>query len=103
MSIYFEIQTNSAEEFQALESEGAPCMNMANSNGLMFLESILGVVPDYSGTLDAAFHSADADGIMERAARMDRINLTDYWSTRAEAFLEIAKAAAGLQRNIVFL
>ena len=102
MSIYFEIQTNSAEEFQTLESEGAPWMNMANGNGLMFLELILGVVPDYSGTLDASFHLADTDGIMQRAASIDRMQLTDYWRTYAGAFLEIAKAAAGLQRNIVF-
>lgn len=104
MSIYFYIQCNTAAEFDALESEGAPQMNLSNSNGWTFQKDILGIEPDYCGQLDPQSIIDDQEIILNRAKDKDLTDWTHdlYWYKRTTALIEIAVAARGLGRDIVF-
>ena len=101
MSIYFEIQANSAEEFEALQSEGAPYFNMSNTNGWRFQQVVLDVEPDYSGTLDPQDIIDREAELISNAEREDGFFDT-YWKDRTIALLEVARAARALDRQIVF-
>lgn len=101
MSIYFEIQANSNDEFKALEAEGAPYFNMSNSNGLHFQRVVLGIEPDYSGTLDPCDLLEREAELLSNAEREDGF-FDSYWRDRTLNLLEVARAARALDRQITF-
>lgn len=103
MSITFEIQSNSIEEFTALESEGAPWFNMSNTNAMQFQRVVLGIEADYSGTLDPQEIINREEELVANAIYNDIItNGYSYWQDRTENLLEVARAALALGRNIRF-
>ena len=106
MSITFEISCSSMQEFEALESEGAPRVNMSNSNALFFMEFVLGINPDYSGVIDPADFIDKAHAIHAKASRLDDSVMhgfrDNYWRDRAEAFLDVCVAARNLSRKVQF-
>lgn len=101
MSIYFSIQCNNTAEWEALESEGAPWMNLSNSNGWTFQQDILGIEPDYCGNLDPQWIIDNASAMLDRAIRKDSWG-DNYWHQRTDCLVKIAVAAKALGRGIVF-
>jgi hypothetical protein len=106
MSIYFSIQYDSAAEYDALDSEGAPWMNMSNGNGILFQQNVLCIESDYCGILDPDEIIAGADTLMLRAGNLDLLDFRNspsgYWYSKTQALIEIARAAKALDRKIVF-
>lgn len=103
MSITFEIQANSIEEFKALESEGAPYFNMSNSNAFVFQNNILGIEADYCGTLDPVVILEKEEELRANARYQDIIsNGYSYWQDRVTNLIEVARVARSLDKQISF-
>lgn len=94
MSITFCIESRSEREDRALESEGAPVLNVHNAGGFSLLDR-LGYELDHYGTVDAA----------DLIARIDAAAPTvtdDYLAARLPRLRAVAVAARNLDRLVVW-
>lgn len=107
MSITFHIAATTIEEYEQLESEGAPSLNMANGNAFAFMRGVLGWPdPDYSGSFDPdEFLTTDED-LLEIARSLDAENPnhngSDYYERKTQAFNEVVLAASRIGRNVFY-
>lgn len=117
MSIYFTISTNSIEEAEALESEGAPWVNMGNGAGQLVASWFYGEPVDvdkYAGTLEPAEALERSDEALTQARHMDILDgpkwvLTPdggewepYFTRKVERVIEVLRAAQALGRTVTY-
>lgn len=93
MSITFCIESRSEREERALESEGAPVLNVHNAGGFILLDR-LGYELDHYGTVDAA----DLIARIDAAAPVS----DDYLAARLPRLRAVAVAARNLDRLVVW-
>ena len=93
MSVTFRIETHSFEEMEALETEGAPEVNVSNTNGGA-IHVALGMPDPARGAWDV-YGELDADEFLDRLAAGSPIH-------RMWELAEVAKAAKGLGRRVVW-
>lgn len=92
MSITFMVHAETREEFDALESEGAPSCNFSNTNAFVLFDVMRIEDFDYCGTMDAD----ELIGAIETALTY----CGDQHIRRLEALLEVARAADRLGREV---
>lgn len=100
MGATWTIETETVEEFRALESEGAPTAS--------FSYNTCGVVAGFIGSAlvetEDSFWSISAENVAEAAADLvayaDAVGEGSTWYTRALAVAEVCQAAARLGRGV---
>ena len=95
MSVTFNIASNSPDEFNALESEGAPWQNLSNSNWGRIMR-LLGMTPDWCGRASATEWAEAAEWTL------NTISLDEYEEMRVRGLLDVAQAAARLGRDVTW-
>ena len=115
MSVYFNIQANSPEEYEALESEGAPWCNVSNSVGQIIVGWLTGEkVEDYAGSLNPEEVLDNIPVARKFAAEYDLADgpkwvLTEdggkwanAWENRVNSIQVVLIAAQRLGRNVIW-
>jgi hypothetical protein len=117
MSVTFSITANSAAEFEALESEGAPQRNMGNGAGMLIAEQLTGepMVEQYGGTIDPREVEGRVEATMQWARERDAVEGQTWvlcaespeggfwhgrWESRVEGVVEVLNAATRLGRTV---
>lgn len=95
MSVTFEIAANSVEEFRALESEGAPYINMSNANWHR-IAGLLGITDAPSGRGMAAEWAEACERVLASGIGL----YEEYDRYRVEGLAEVAQAAGRLGRDV---
>lgn len=94
MSVTFHIETNSFEEMQALGTEGAPEVNVSNTNGGVIHVALGMPDPSLSGGWDV-WGEMDADEFLDRLVAGSPVH-------RMFELAEVARAAKCLGRRVVW-
>ena len=94
MSVTFSIEARTFEEMDALAAEGAPSVNVSNTNGGTIHVALGMPDPAADGAWDV-WGALDADEFLDRLAAGAPIH-------RMWELAEVAKAAKGLGRKVVW-
>ena len=117
MSVYFHIAAESVEEFEALESEGAPEVNCSNGAGMLIAEWLTGEphAEVYAGSLDPAEVLGAFPAVIHIAMEWDadhepKVRLGEngaewnylYMTQKVEGVREVLEAAQRIGRKVTW-